>query len=86
MACGVPVVATEAGGLPEVIRHGVSGMLAPIGDVETMAKHALFLLDPANLSRFREQAKDRASAFDIRKVLPTYLAAYARILPSEIAE
>ena len=86
MACGVPVVATEAGGLPEVIRHGVSGMLAPTGDVETMAKHALFLLDPANLSRFREQAKDRASAFDIRKVLPTYLAAYARILPIEIAE
>ena len=46
MACGVPVVATEAGGLPEVIRHGVSGMLAPIGDVEKMAEHAEFLLDP----------------------------------------
>jgi L-malate glycosyltransferase len=86
MACGVPVLATEAGGLPEVIRHGVSGMLAPIGDVETMAKHALFLLDPANLDRFRKQAKERASAFHIQKVLPTYLAAYGRILTPKSAD
>lgn len=80
MACGVPVVATEAGGLPEVIRHGVSGMLAPVGDVERMADHAAFLLDPDNHDRFRRQALERASAFHIDAVLPKYLAAYERIL------
>ena len=80
MACGVPVVASEAGGLPEVIRHGVSGMLAPVGDVHTMADHAAFLLDPENLPRFRKQALDRAGTFHIDQVLPTYLAAYGRIL------
>lgn len=80
MACGVPVVASEAGGLPEVIRHGVSGMLAPVGDVHTMADHAAFLLEPDNLPRFRKQALDRAATFHIDQVLPTYLAAYGRIL------
>ena len=80
MACGVPVVATEAGGLPEVIRHGVSGMLAPVGDVERMADHAAFLLDLDNHDRFRRQALERASAFHIDAVLPKYLAAYERIL------
>ena len=80
MACGVPVVATEAGGLPEVIRHGVSGMLAPVGDVERMGDHAAFLLDPDNHDRFRRQAIERASSFHIDAVLPKYLAAYERIL------
>ena len=75
-----PVVATEAGGLPEVIRHGVSGMLAPVGDIEKMADHAEFLLDPEHLERFREQARSRASAFHIDKVLPAYLKAYEGIL------
>lgn len=76
MACGVPVVATEAGGLPEVIRHGVSGMLSPVGDVERMAEHALFLLDPENHERFRVQAKERAGAFSIENILPEYLRIY----------
>ncbi|MEC8759054.1 MAG: N-acetyl-alpha-D-glucosaminyl L-malate synthase BshA [Bacteroidota bacterium] len=80
MACGVPVVATEAGGLPEVIRHGVSGMLAPVGDVERMADHAAFLLAPENHERFRKQALERASSFHIDAILPLYLAAYERIL------
>ena len=80
MACGVPVVATEAGGLPEVIRHGVSGMLAPVGDVERMADHAAFLLAPENHEQFRKQALERASSFHIDAILPLYLAAYERIL------
>ena len=80
MACGVPVVATEAGGLPEVIRHGVSGMLAPVGDVERMADHAAFLLAPENHDQFRKQALERASSFHIDAVLPLYLTAYERIL------
>ena len=86
MACGVPVVATEAGGLPEVIRHGVSGMLAPVGDIEKMADHAEFLLDPEHLERFREQARSRASAFHIDKVLPAYLKAYEGILTPQATD
>jgi len=85
LACGVPVVATEAGGLPEVIRHGVSGMMAPVGDVERMADHADFILSPENHARFRKQALERASAFHIDVVLPHYLGAYERILSHEAA-
>ena len=80
MACGVPVVATEAGGLPEVIRHGISGMLAPVGDVDKMADHADFLLDGDNHERFRQQALERAASFSIDHVLPQYLRIYEAVL------
>ena len=86
MACGVPVVATEAGGLPEVIRHGVSGMLSPVGDNEQMANHAEFLLAPANLERFREQALQRAGNFAIDRILPEYLGLYDRVLSPEAVD
>lgn len=86
MACGVPVIATEAGGLPEVIRHGVSGMLAPVGDVERMADHAEFLLDPANHGRFRQQALDRAATFDLDEVMPEYLRIYHQVLSPEAVD
>ena len=86
MACGVPVVATEAGGLPEVIRHGVSGMLSPVGDTGQMADHAEFLLSPANLERFREQALQRARNFAIDRILPEYLGLYDRVLSPEAVD
>src|SRR5207245_3916543 len=44
MACEVVPIATKAGGLPEVVEHGVTGFLADVGDVETMARHAIDLL------------------------------------------
>src|SRR5262245_681734 len=44
MACEVPAVATSVGGVPEVIEHGRSGFLAPVGDVENMAKYAIEIL------------------------------------------
>ncbi len=44
MACGVPVVASNVGGLPEVVEHGVTGFLAPVGDTDAMASHVLTLL------------------------------------------
>jgi len=80
MACGVPVVATEAGGLPEVIRHGISGMLSPVGDVGKMADHADFLLNEDNHERFRQQALERAASFSIAHVLPQYLRLYESVL------
>lgn len=80
MAAGVPVLATDAGGLPEVIRHGVSGLLCEVGDVAGMAAHALRLLEPKQLAKFRKQARERAEEFRIDKVLPSYLAAYDEAL------
>jgi N-acetyl-alpha-D-glucosaminyl L-malate synthase BshA len=80
LACGIPVVATEAGGLPEVIRHGVSGMLSPVGDVAMMAEHAEFLLQKENHDRFKKKALERASAFDIKRVLPEYHRIYNAVL------
>jgi len=86
MACGVPVVATEAGGLPEVIRHGVSGMLSPIGDVAQMAKHAEFLLKEENHHRFKTQARDRAHSFSIDLIMPEYMRIYNEVLSPEAAD
>ena len=86
MACGIPVVATEAGGLPEVIRHGVSGILAPVGDVSMMADHAEFLLDPAHHEKFKQKARDRADSFAIDRVLPEYLRIYNEVLSPEAVD
>jgi L-malate glycosyltransferase len=61
MACGVPVIGTAAGGLPEVVEDGVCGYLKPVGDVEGMADSALTLLrDPERWKRFSAEARRRA--------------------------
>lgn len=79
MACEVPVVTSNAGGLPELVQHGKSGFVAPVGDVEQMTAYALQILDPANLPGFKTRALDRAKEFDIEKVRPLYEAYYQRI-------
>ena len=61
MACGVPVIGTNAGGLPEVVEHGRTGYLLPVGDVEGMAAAALTLLrDPGLWHDFSLEARRRA--------------------------
>jgi L-malate glycosyltransferase len=81
MACGVPVVSTDTGGLPEVNLHGYSGYLAAVGAIEKMAHYAIDILsDDARLSTFKFQAKERAQLFDIKKVLPLYLNLYEKVL------
>src|SRR5689334_17378916 len=58
MACEVVPIATRVGGIPEVIEHGVSGYLADVGDVETMARYAVDLLsDDSNLEKMSKQAR-----------------------------
>lgn len=81
MASGVPVVASLVGGLPEVIEHGVSGFLAPVGDVAAMADHALAILaDCATRVRFGAAARERAVRhFDWRSVVPRYEEIYERV-------
>jgi N-acetyl-alpha-D-glucosaminyl L-malate synthase BshA len=82
MASGIPVVATSVGGLPEVVEHGVSGYLAPVGDVEAMARYSLEILgDCAGARRFGRAARQRAvTLFDYRDVVPRYEAVYERVL------
>lgn len=81
MACGVPVISTNTGGLPEVNRHGVTGMMSNVGDVEDMAKNVRYLLsDETRLSKFKMKARERAAEFSIDKILPQYEALYNSVL------
>lgn len=81
MALGVPVISTNTGGLPEVNRHGVTGMMSNVGDVEDMARNALFLLrDEEKLRKFKSKALERAREFDIHRVLPLYEQVYNSVL------
>ena len=82
MASGVPVVASDVGGLPEVVEHGVCGYLAPVGDVDKMAAYAIAILaDAAKCRAFSEAARRRAvEHFSYRDIVPQYEAIYERVL------
>lgn len=81
MACQVPVISSNAGGLPEVNIHGVTGCLADVGDYESMAQHALMLLqDEAMLKVYRQNALEQAQKFDISIILPQYEAYYKKVV------
>ncbi len=81
MANGVPVISSNAGGLSEVNRHGVTGFLSEIGDVTSMAENALkLLLDDDKLKQFKKQAKEQAQLFDIDIVVKHYEAIYQKAL------
>jgi N-acetyl-alpha-D-glucosaminyl L-malate synthase BshA len=80
MACEVPVISSDAGGLPELNIQGVTGFLCPVGDVECMTQKALLVLDPNNLPRFKENALKRAREFDISQILPRYETLYHQVI------
>ncbi len=80
MACEVPVISSNAGGIPELNVQGVTGFLSDIGDVEDMTRNALFVLDKNNLPRFKESALKRAKEFDITNILPLYENYYQKIM------
>ncbi len=82
MACEVVPIATRVGGVPEVIEHGVSGFLADVGDVDTMARYAIELLqNEAQLEQIGKQARKAAqSKFCATKVVAEYEEFYRRIL------
>jgi N-acetyl-alpha-D-glucosaminyl L-malate synthase BshA len=84
MACGVPVVASRVGGVPEVIEHGKSGYLHPSGALDEMAASAVMLLSDAALHKATgEAARCRVTdAFCADKIVPLYEAAYKRLLPT----
>ncbi len=81
MAAHVPVVSTNAGGLPEVNIHGVTGYMANIGDVKSMANFAIDILkDDETLNTFKQNAYNHALTFDINNIVPQYEALYERFL------
>lgn len=80
MACEVPVISTNTGGIPELNINGVTGFMSNIGDVEDMTKNALIILDKNNLPKFKENALKRAKEFDISRILPLYEAYYQKVM------
>jgi len=80
MACEVPVVSTNTGGLPELQIQGVTGFMSNVGDINDMTIKALFILDKNNLPQFKASALGRAKEFDITNILPLYENYYRQIL------
>ena len=82
MSCGVPVVSSSVGGLPELQVHGETGYIAEIGDVERMARYAVELLtnEPKH-ALFMANARRRAvEHFDVHKIVNQYEAYYEHCL------
>lgn len=86
MACEVPVISTNAGGIPELNVHGVTGFVSNVGDVDDMVKNALYVLDDANLPTFKANALARAHDFNIEKIVPLYEQFYQRTIDAQLAE
>ncbi len=82
MSCEVPVIASRTGGIPEVVDHGKSGFLSEIGDVHSMADHAIRLLQDNNLREvMAKQARAKAvSSFSQEKIITEYEQYYRDIL------
>lgn len=77
MASGVPVISSNTGGIPEVNKHGMSGFLSNVGDIDDMTKNALHILKDNNtLETFKTNAKNEASLFDIHAIVPKYEEIY----------
>ncbi len=84
MAAHVPVISSNAGGLPEINIEGVTGYLAPVGDVATLGQKAIELLSDENkLELFREQAYEQACKYDIHNIVPIYEKLYSRFCRME---
>jgi len=81
LSCGVPVVASNIGGIPEVVRHGETGLLAPLGDVRAMADHVLSLVRDAGRWRsFSQRARaDVLERFRMEPAIDRYEALYRRL-------
>lgn len=85
MACEVPVISSNTGGLPELNIQGVTGFMSEVGDVEDMTRKALFILDKNNLPTFKQNALARAKEFDITAILPLYENYYKKVIESAVS-
>ncbi len=86
MAYGVPVVSSNAGGIPEVNIHGETGFVCPVGDLEGMAKASLHVLAEDQLPKFKQRAREQADRFSTEKVVPVYEEIYASVMNKPVQE
>ena len=85
MACKVPAITSNAGGLPELNIDNVTGFMDNVGDVDTMAKHAIYILENDDrLALFKENALKRAKEFDLSLILPLYEDFYKEVLEKSL--
>jgi N-acetyl-alpha-D-glucosaminyl L-malate synthase BshA len=85
MACQVPVISSNTGGLPEININGQTGFLSDVGNYEDMAKNAIFILsDSARLEQFKTNALLKAQEFTIDFVVPQYEKIYREVLESNV--
>ncbi|GAB3250589.1 N-acetyl-alpha-D-glucosaminyl L-malate synthase BshA [Larkinella harenae] len=80
LACEVPLITSNAGGLPELNVQGVTGFLSNVGDIDDMVKNALFVLNDDNLPTFKHNALERAKEFEISRILPLYESYYEKVV------
>ncbi|MBL0144990.1 MAG: N-acetyl-alpha-D-glucosaminyl L-malate synthase BshA [Chitinophagaceae bacterium] len=81
MAAAVPVISTNAGGLPEINIDGYCGYMSNVGDIEDMSKNAISILkDDATLQQFKTNALTQAKKFDIANIVPVYEELYKRVI------
>ena len=87
MACKVPVITSNAGGLPELNIEGVTGYMDNVGDIDSMAEHAIYMLsDDARLTEFKNNALARAHDFDLSLILPLYEDFYKEVLDKSLVK
>ena len=83
MSCGVPVISSSVGGLPELNLHGETGYIAEIGDVDRMARYSIELLTtPKKYDLFSKHARSRAEFFKEDNIVPMYEKYYEKVLNS----
>jgi L-malate glycosyltransferase len=81
MACQVPVISTNTGGLPEVNVQGITGFLSNVGDIDDMAENSIHILeDSQRLAQFKKNAWQHASKFELKNILPVYEKYYEKVL------
>jgi len=82
MSCGVPVVSSSVGGLPELVIHNETGFIAEIGDIDRMARYAIELLtNDRKYDEFAKNSRSRAvSVFDKKIIVPEYEKYYLEVL------
>lgn len=85
MACKVPAITSNAGGLPELNVDGFCGFMSEVGDIDDMASKAISILkDDAVLQQFKENALTRAKDFDLKKILPEYVSYYNQVIEAQM--
>ncbi|WP_121808705.1 N-acetyl-alpha-D-glucosaminyl L-malate synthase BshA [Mucilaginibacter kameinonensis] len=87
MACKVPVISSNAGGLPELNVDGLTGFLKEPGDIDGMAEKAIFILeDEERLAKFKENALAHAKEFELSTILPKYENFYLEVIEQSKAK